>query len=746
MHTKETLAELKALARRLNVEYTGDPNITGVGWGMAQRGGELRAELSLVFYVREKLADPGEAAARGTKAIPKEIEGFPTDVVVRGKLVRQQMAGRRNDELYDPLRGGVATSNLEQLDRTFFWSEGSVGTLGVLCLDGEGRTMALSNWHVWADMGAQNGDRIVQPSTPTGGGYAEGVAKTVLCGPAIGSLLEGRVPSGLAAGLYGAAAAAAALAALTDVRDPFRRGQDATPQAATAITHRERLDVELEHPSLDPWPGSAFATGVKWVYQRATNQGQMQTGVEEVQVNPQVLRGYAVAPDRSAYERGDTISVQSALWDYQSRPDDAYHVVANLVSAEDPGYHLHLVLHAAECRPVNLVPPYPNREWERTRPVRVGKEGRICLDFGYYPAGQVFPAAHNFGPIAVADYAGESLRMADLIPGTQTGLLIEDTGILVQHAPAAEVVVQVAHHGERPVRVRAYDAFERVAAEAMTPGLRDVVHELVLAGAMITHVHIDGGAGEAELLHYCFHPVGEGGEEQPPSPLPEGITAGLRAGSAAEPLACIGFGRYAPNAVFASPHEFGSVTIADNHGTNLHVVGWPDTEPNSLSYAREGLTITHAAASRVVLRTGQFTGEQITVQAFNAAGDLVDRVVKSTPNLVEELELVGEGIVRVTITGGGNEAIIVRYCYAAEDQEPPARSLLRCFRGHMELPQDAPLGRWIVYLVVQNINHVPAGTAPEQAATVIGGHVMGPSAQVLGCGFMLLGDHVFDIF
>jgi hypothetical protein len=328
----------------------------------------------------------------------------------------------------------------------------------------------------------------------------------------------------------------------------------------------------------------------------------------------------------------------------------------------------------------------------------------------------------------------------------RTGLLIGNTGIVIQHAPAAEVVVQVAQHGERPVRVRAYDAFERVAAEATTPGQRDVVHQLVLTGAMITHVHIDGGADEAQLLRYCFRPIGAGGEEQPPSPLPEGVAASLGAASAVEPLACIGFGRYAPNAVFASPHEFGGVTIADNRGVNLHVVGWPDTEPNSLSYAREGLTITHAAAGRVILRTGQFTGEHITVQAFNASGDLVDQVVKSTPNQVEELELVGEGIVRVTITGGGNEAILVRYCYAPDGQEPPVRSLLRCFRGHMELPQDAPLGRWIVYLVVQNINHVPAGTAPEQAATVIGGHVMGPSAQVLGCGFMLLGDHVFDIF
>ena len=738
MHTKETLAELKTLAQRLNAEYAGDPNIIGVGWGMAQRGGELRAELSLIFYVREKLADSGEAVARGTRMVPKEIGGFPTDVVVRGDIVRQQMAGRRNDELYDPLRGGVASSNLEQLDRTFFWSEGGVGTLGMLCRDAGGRAMALSNWHVWADMGAQNGDKIVQPSTPSGGGYAEGVAKTVLCGPIVGSLLEGRVPSGLAGGLYGAAAAIAALAALTDMRDPFRRGQDATPQAAAAITHREVLEAQFTYPGMDPWPGKPFATGVKWAYQRSTNLGSMATGVEEVQVNPQVLRGYAVAPDLSAYERGDTITVQAVLWDYQLRPDDAYHVVANLVSEADPNYHLRLLLHPAACRRLNLVPPYPNREWERTRPVQLAKEDRVCLDFGYYPADRIFPTAYNFGPVAVAHFDGGALRVADFIPKMNPGLLIPDGGLMVQHAPADEILLTIAHRGERPVRVRAYDAFEQVVAEAVVPRRANTAHQLALAGAMITHVHIDGGADGAELLRYCFHPAATGDQGQSSVPLAGGIGVGQ--------LACVAFGQYAPNAVFPSPQEFGGVTIADNRGVNLQIVGWPDNEPNSLYFAREGLTFTHAPANRVVLRVGQYTGEHVTVQAFNAAGDLVDQVVKSTPNQAEVLQLTGEGIVRMTITGGGNEGILVQYCYDPEGQEPPSRSLMRCFRGSLDLPQDAPLGRWIIYLVVQNINHVPGGVAPEQAATVIGGHVMGPCAQVLGCGFMLLGDHAFDIF
>jgi hypothetical protein len=309
---------------------------------------------------------------------------------------------------------------------------------------------------------------------------------------------------------------------------------------------------------------------------------------------------------------------------------------------------------------------------------------------------------------------------------------------MLQHAPAGEVVVEIAHRSRQRIRVRAYDAFERVVAETSVPPERDAVHRLSLEGQMITHVHVDGGAEAAELLRYCLRPVRTG---SPATPA-QGSTPGIDVGR----LECIAFGQYGPNQVFPSPHQFGDVTIADNRNVNLQIASWLDNEPNSLYFAREGLTVMHPAARRVVLRAGHYTGEPVTVQAFNAAGDLLDEVVKRTPNRAEVLRLTGEGIVRVVIAGGGNEAILVQYCFERADREPPDRNWMRCFRGSMDLPQDAPAGRWIVYLAVQNINHVPAGVAPESAATVIGGHVMGPIAQVLGCGFMLLGDHVFDIF
>ena len=63
-----------------------DPNICGVGYGAKLRSGQPVAAASVVFLVREKLVAPEEIAARGSWAVPSEVEGFSTDVVEVGLL------------------------------------------------------------------------------------------------------------------------------------------------------------------------------------------------------------------------------------------------------------------------------------------------------------------------------------------------------------------------------------------------------------------------------------------------------------------------------------------------------------------------------------------------------------------------------------------------------------------------------------------------------------------------------------
>ena len=161
--------QLNALVARLRGEYAGDPNVRTIGWGLKRSGGALEDTISIIFYVKAKLPSDRAIALAGSKPIPSEIEGYPTDVETSNPGI--EAAGQRDDQQYDPLVGGPATSNAEE---HIFWFNGA-GTLGLLVRDaGDNAPMALSNWHVWAD-GGDVGDRIIQPGRPTAGNHLEGL-------------------------------------------------------------------------------------------------------------------------------------------------------------------------------------------------------------------------------------------------------------------------------------------------------------------------------------------------------------------------------------------------------------------------------------------------------------------------------------------------------------------------------------------------------------------------------------------
>ena len=67
----------------------------------------------------------------------------------------------------------------------------------------------------------------------------------------------------VAAGLVAAAAAVATIAACTDVRDPFRRGEDNTVPAAGELTTGESLHLLISYPE-PVAPGKPFLVGAKW--------------------------------------------------------------------------------------------------------------------------------------------------------------------------------------------------------------------------------------------------------------------------------------------------------------------------------------------------------------------------------------------------------------------------------------------------------------------------------------------------
>jgi len=103
--------------------------------------------------------------------------------------------------------------------------------------------------------------------------------------------------SPVAAGLLAAAAAVATAAGLSDVRDPFRRGQDHTNTHSGVLTTSENLKAKLiylESVQL----GKPFAIGAQWTYTRSTTAGDLTYTVDETQNNVHVLSSYEItAPD-----------------------------------------------------------------------------------------------------------------------------------------------------------------------------------------------------------------------------------------------------------------------------------------------------------------------------------------------------------------------------------------------------------------------------------------------------------------
>ncbi len=330
------------MAARLRQQYASDPNVKTIGWGLARRGGKLEDGVNLIFYVKRKLPSERSIQASGSQPIPSEIEGFPTDVQEDNSRPSDSM-GDRDETKYDPLRGGIATSNSEG---HIVWFNGW-GTLGILARDNDtGQAVALSNWHVWGD-GGEEGDQIIQPGHPTAGDHVEAISKVVACGP-LTYLLEWEAPSPVDAGLYGGAAALAIAAAATDYRDPTRRGQDNTVPNPGEFTKREMVEMAIEYPDL-PLPGVPFRTQVKWAYQRETDQRVLSYEISEERPNTQFLLGKLVRTNKASYLPGEMVNLIAAIWDYQLRPCDGYHVVAHIIPHNKPDTALRVVLHPSAC-------------------------------------------------------------------------------------------------------------------------------------------------------------------------------------------------------------------------------------------------------------------------------------------------------------------------------------------------------------------------------------------------------------
>ena len=81
---------------------------------------------------------------------------------------------------------------------------------------------------------------------------------------------------------------------MTDVRDPFRRGQDKTLPAPNEQTVAEQLKIALAYPE-PVATGRPFSVQAKWDYTRVTDAGTTYTySVNETNQNTHVLSAYKI--------------------------------------------------------------------------------------------------------------------------------------------------------------------------------------------------------------------------------------------------------------------------------------------------------------------------------------------------------------------------------------------------------------------------------------------------------------------
>lgn len=107
-----------------------------------------------------------------------------------------------------------------------------------------------------------------------------------------GFQLQGGGGSAVAAGLA-AAATVATIAACSDARDPFRRGQDHTMPAGGASTTAEGFKLTITYLETMQL-GKPFAIGAKWNYTRETTASALTYAVGETQHNVHVIDSYDI--------------------------------------------------------------------------------------------------------------------------------------------------------------------------------------------------------------------------------------------------------------------------------------------------------------------------------------------------------------------------------------------------------------------------------------------------------------------
>lgn len=466
-----------------NTRLADDPNVLCVGFGLRRRKGKIVEEVCLTYRVYSKFTKESEIKAAGSKPIPKEIHGYPTDVLLIKESRPSQCpddpgapTGDRGSRQENPLVGGTSSTVLSD------WHSfpTGYGTLGGICFDrSTGDEMALSNAHVW---GEETDKDVIQPWMPVDE-YLEAAVKLFLCG-ATAYLFDLVVPSPATVALGAAATGAWVAACASDQEDPARWGQRKTGTPPDgAKTDRESIRLRADVPPV-PMAGRAYKTKTTWDYTRITDQGDKSASVTEDRSNKHILLAKRVWTDEPQYGRGSRVQICAELITQYRRKPEEYMVVAHCFPKSNPEDVYKRILKPEQCKVSH------KRTWSFygfPPPAKPGEQAPRQIEVDAFQIGTT-EATIFYGPIPSGD------------PNPVTALRIPADALHCAVPPCTSVIVKSLHTYYKPIKVEAFNAAGQKTGEATGTEEQGVVQELKINTFEITTLKISGGGNEGNLL------------------------------------------------------------------------------------------------------------------------------------------------------------------------------------------------------------------------------------------------------
>jgi hypothetical protein len=164
---------------------------------------------------------------------------------------------------------------------------------------------------------AVGGTGSIEPTGGAGGTFDETSGDVDCCN--VGVEASGGGTSYVAAGLVAAAAAVATVAAASDSRDPFRRGQDNTMPAPGELTISETMRASLLYS--EPIAlGKPFTIGLNWKYTRVTTGNTYSYSANDTNKNVHVLSRYKIsAPEVVRPSKEELFIVRAEFFDSEGQ-------------------------------------------------------------------------------------------------------------------------------------------------------------------------------------------------------------------------------------------------------------------------------------------------------------------------------------------------------------------------------------------------------------------------------------------